>query len=160
LNTVDVRAHFDVFKVFDSSARYYSSGSSGRRILKDRANAALSEFKFAPLIEGINEAWDIRWIPSAPHDLDAALSEGRIDTARVIDGEAVYQWLKLAELGLLPRLKRCAYPKCRKFFFAKFTHASFHSVKCRDAEAKENTIRRENRRAYERRYYRENLSKA
>lgn len=71
---------------------------------------------------------------------------------------ALFRLLDLAEQGLLSRVRRCANPKCRKWFFAKFPHALSHTAKCRDAAAKADVGRRERRRAYERKYYRENLS--
>lgn len=71
----------------------------------------------------------------------------------------VRQWLDLLGMGLLPQLKRCGYRNCRKWYFAKFSHTSFHSVKCRNAEKEADPIRHEKRQDYERRYYRDVLSK-
>ena len=111
-----------------------------RELLKGKVNDILVDMKFNPQVIAVKGVWTVIW--EAEEYGSAA--------------DAVRLWLELISLGLWARLKQCAYKKCRRWFFAKFAHASFHSTECRDANATADTERREKRRAYERRYYRNN----
>lgn len=72
--------------------------------------------------------------------------------------DAIRSWLELVSRGLLGRLKQCARKNCGKWLFAKFTHAAFCSLECRDAAAREDPGRHERRKEYERRYYHDVLA--
>ena len=106
-----------------------------RNSLKDDANFLLLDLKFNPVIVAVKGVWTVQWEPYNS-------SEG-----------PVRLWLELVDLGLHSRLRRCARRKCRRWYYARFDHTSFHSIKCRDAAAKEDPTRRERRRKYERDYY-------
>ena len=108
-----------------------------RESLKRDANILLLDLKFNPVIVSIHGAWTVHW-EAWKYDSPAA---------------AVKLWLELVGIGVVSRLRRCARKKCRRWYYARFDHTSFHSIKCRDAAAKEDPTRRERRRNYERDYY-------
>lgn len=119
------------------------------RIGKLNAFLIAHRFLFAPVIEDVTPSGAVRfgWCPVGQehtHQMQANL---------------VSMWLEVAQEGLLSKIKLCANPKCGKWFFAKFPHHTCCTLKCRDAAAKQDTDRRERRRAYERKYYQQHFSK-
>ena len=105
-----------------------------------KVNMLLMDYKFFPRIESVRGN-DVRvgWVPSEP----------------VASANIVSLWLGLAEERLLSKLKQCAV--CSKWFFAKFSHNEYDTVKCREKAAKQDAKRREARRKYERDYYYKHL---
>lgn len=121
----------------DSTDRY------ARERLRGEINTTLCDLKFYPIVADVKGIWTVLW---------EAEEFGGI-------ADAVRSWLELVSRGLLGRLKQCARKKCGKWLFAKFAHASFCSLECRDAAAKEDPGRHERRKEYERRYYHEVLAR-
>jgi hypothetical protein len=134
------------FYMLVEAATRHDPSSDPDTLLTTFTNTVLSDLKFSPMVDDIDDVdrpWKVVWIERRQPEV----------------GEAVHNFLQLAQQGLLPRLRQCTYEKCRKWFFARFPHKLFHNVKCRDADFKENPVKREKRRAFERRYYRNNWKK-
>lgn len=119
----------------DSTNRYAGE------LVKGEINTILCDLKFYPIVVDIKKG-TVTW--------EAEEYGGMAD--------AIRSWLELVSRGLLGRLKQCACKKCGKWFFARFAHAFFCSLECRDAAAKEDPVRHENRKEYERKYYHEVLA--
>jgi hypothetical protein len=66
------------------------------------------------------------------------------------DTDAVFHLARLAEQGLLDRLKRC---RCGRWMFARFSHQRFCSSKCREQEFRSSSDWKEHRRKKAREYY-------
>src|SRR6266404_7779180 len=75
-----------------------------------------------------------------------ALAGGR----PVIESMAVHNVIELARLGTLARLMTCG---CGRWFFAKFAHQKFCSIRCRKRNHESSEEFKAARRAYMRRYY-------
>jgi hypothetical protein len=56
--------------------------------------------------------------------------------------------LLLKRQGLLHRIRQCARPGCKEWFFAKFDHQNFHIDKCRVAVLSADEQRKEDRKQY------------
>ena len=133
----------ELYQLIELATRHNPSADDDR-LLTILANTVFDDLKFSPVVDDIddmNTPWKVVWV----------------ERQRPEEGKAAHDFLELAQQGLLPRLRQCAY--CDKWFFARFSHTTFHSIKCRDAAANENMARREKRRTYERQYYRDFLSK-
>ena len=86
-------------------------------------NSILGEYRLKPVLfpqeqdRWAIDRWSIVW--------DSARKG--INTQDALD---LQDFLDLAREGLLPRLKRCANPKCRRWFYARFAHQRFDSERC------------------------------
>ena len=67
--------------------------------------------------------------------------------------ELVSRFIRLAETGLLLRVRRCR--KCEQWFFARYYHQAFCSHKCRQKNFRESEKGKLQRREYMREYMRE-----
>lgn len=136
--------HRAVLKLMSIEGELRTSRDLSKRTrLTAKANDVVSGVRFYPLIADVKGTWKTLW-----------QTEEYGST-----GDYVHRWLELLEKGLLPQLKRCGYKKCRRFFFAKFPHTKFHSIKCRDAEKASDPVWREKRRGWERKHYRDYYAK-
>lgn len=134
-----------VVKLFELGEAYQDSQDRHEReVLKERVNGILDGLKYSPMVSNDRGSWHIHW---------EAETKGSA-------ADAVWLWLELVARGLLSRLRRCARAKCPRWYFKRFDHTTFCSVKCRNADTKENPTKIEARKLYEKRYYREQKEKA
>ncbi len=106
-----------------------------RALLLAKANAVLLDYRFAPVIDHLNDRWEIEWHDAGKGGVGAQAS-------------AILLLLDLAEAGLARSVRRCEKDDCQQFFFARFDHQKFHSDKCRTAALASDPGRREARRHY------------
>ena len=104
-------------------------------------NSILGEYRLRPVLFpeeqdrwGIDR-WAIVW--------DSARKG--ITTADALD---LQDFLDLAREGLLSRLKKCANPKCRRWFYARFTHQRFDSAWCQQETFRSDPKWKQKRREY------------
>jgi hypothetical protein len=123
-----------------------------RRALLERE---LSRYRFTPRAEVVMggggkglSVWDASWKG------DDSRREERL---RMTTPEALELILKLTQVGDLTRLRRCG--QCQKWLFARFRHQTFCSTQCQQRNYTQSDAWKAHRRAYMRRYYKENLSK-
>ena len=76
---------------------------------------------------------------------------------RMKPSEALELILKLTQAGDLTRLRRCS--QCQKWLFARTRHQVFCSTKCQQKNYTQSDTWKAHRRAYMRRYYKENFSR-
>lgn len=122
---------------------------------KARLQRELSKYHFTPHAEvgaggggrGPSE-WAVWW-----RDDSDFRSKERL---RMRPSEALELILKLTQAGDLVRLRRCS--QCQQWLFARFRHQMFCSTKCQQKNYTQSDTWKAHRRAYMRRYYRENLS--
>lgn len=124
-----------------------------RRVLLERE---LSRYRFTPRAEVVMggggkgpSIWAAWWKGDAPSRQERDL--------RMTASEALVLILKLTQAGDLSRIRRCS--QCQKWLFARSRHQSFCSTKCQQKSYTQSNAYREHRRAYMRRYYRDNFSR-
>jgi hypothetical protein len=63
-------------------------------------------------------------------------------------GLAIVKLLHLADKGLIGRVRKCAKEPCGKWFYAKFEHQRFHSMRCQQETFKTSPEWKRQRREY------------
>lgn len=81
----------------------------------------------------------------------------REEGLRMIAPEALELILKLTQVGDLTCLRRCA--QCQEWLFAGFRHQTFCSTKCQQKNYTQSDTWKAHRRAYMRRYYKQNRTR-
>lgn len=90
------------------------------------------------------------------HGREWVFDEGAVAGKRpAIESIAIHNAIELARRGLLQRIISC---ECSRWFFAKFLHQKFCSVRCRKRHHARSDSFKAARRAYMRRYYRLKVS--
>lgn len=126
----------------------------------------LSQYSFHPFFVPRGAATEVYWMPHGRRKYVRASKKVRLygllrGTAGVAgsmlnrefeydDTDAVFHLARLAEQGLLDRLKRC---RCGRWVFARFSHQRFCSSKCREQEFRSSDAWKEHRRKKAREYY-------
>jgi hypothetical protein len=103
------------------------------RLLQAKANGILADYRFAPVIDSMNDRWEIQWVGIGGQGGEA---------------QFVLLLLELAERGLIHSLRRCAKEDCKRWFFAHYDHQRFDSDQCRIAVLQGDPARQEARKAY------------
>jgi hypothetical protein len=103
------------------------------RLLQGKANAVLQDYRYAPVIDTMNDKWEIEWMGIGGQGGEAGF---------------VLLLLDLAERGLIHSIRRCAKGDCRRWFFAHYDHQRFDADKCRIAVLASDPARKEERKAY------------
>jgi hypothetical protein len=85
------------------------------------------------------------------------VKSGREKGLRMNASEALELILKLTQVGDLARLRRCS--QCQNWLFARFRHQGFCSTKCQQKNYTQTDTWKAHRRAYMRRYYKENFGR-
>jgi hypothetical protein len=112
-----------------------------RRILY-QINSILSQACLTPHLLGtLRGKWQVQWTGQGFQPDEEA--------------GAFFALLGLATDGLLSQVKRCARPKCKKYFFALVPHQKFHSDSCTRRAYEQDADRKEYRRIWRRKHYRE-----
>ena len=116
----------------------------------------LSKYQFTPHAEVVMggggrspSQWAVWWRGNSKSGLEKGL--------RMQASEALELILKLTQAGDLNRLRRC--PQCQKWLFARFGHQAFCSTKCQQKNYTQSEAWKAHRRAYMRRYYKENFGR-
>jgi len=124
-----------------------------RRVLLERE---LSRYRFTPRAEVVMggggkgpSVWAASWKGDAP--------SGRERHLRMTASEALVLILKLTQSGDLTRIRRCS--QCQKWLFARSRHQTFCSTKCQQKSYTQSDAWKAHRRAYMRRYYRQNFGR-
>ncbi len=77
-------------------------------------NAILSTYKLRPVLQySVRGNWVIQWRPVQ-----------RFGKGAELEGNAVVGLLELAAQGFLPRVRRCKFAECKRWFFARFPDRS------------------------------------
>jgi hypothetical protein len=130
-----------------STAEYHDLGK-----LRSTINLMLSRYRARPVQVGIGiqspDALAFQWVASAK------------DSATKLEWTALNQILRLAEQGLLSRLRRCGLTACGKWYYARFDHQRFCGApaRCKEKHKTQSEDFKAKRRKYMRDYYRDNLS--
>ena len=115
----------------------------------NKMNWFLAGYPFTP---AVTTAEEFTWVPGYISRADGT----------VIDGNRspylVNLWLKAQSLGVLSKIKQCEV--CSKWFFAKFSHANYDTVECRDIARDKDPERKKDRKRYQREYYQRRLKQA
>jgi len=102
-------------------------------------NAILSTYKLMPVLEyTVTGKWVIHWRPVQ-----------RFGESAELEGNAVVSLLELAAQGLLPRVRRCKFAECKRWFFARFEDRSqFCKKECQQSCFKNDPQHKEKHAAY------------
>jgi hypothetical protein len=103
-----------------------------KKLLKDKANAILADYRFTAVIDEMNGLWKIEW-----HDF----GRGGVGAQATF----ILLLFDLAKQGLWQTVQRCEKPDCQKWFFKRFMHQRFCSDECRIAVLQNDPARREQR---------------
>ena len=114
----------------------FEAGEKVNAILRDVLYGA--RLAVAPqIVEATAIRWTLDWRPVGRMKRDRAL--------------AFFKLLQLAEQGLLGRVRQCAKPGCKKWFFAVREHQRFDSTECQVEDFRSSPEWRAKRRDYMRR---------
>jgi hypothetical protein len=97
-----------------------------------------SKLAVAPVVGDVTtELWTVSWN-----------LVGKMPPAQ---GLAFVKLLHLADKGLLDRVRKCAWEKCSRWYYARFEHQGFCSTRCQQQAARSTPAWREKRKDYMRR---------
>lgn len=117
--------------------------------LTGKINAILNQVCLTPMLVGsVRGYWKIQW---HGHQKAHRMKEELVP-------QALFALLDLAAEGVLDRVKCCANPKCGRWMYALLPQAKFHSEGCQRRAYEASPDRRERRRQWARKYYRDKLS--
>jgi hypothetical protein len=129
-----------------SKAAFANSKHSER--LVRRVNRLLSAFKLFPRYERtVRSSWRVSWIHTTNRNrLYIRINAGgNDDDIPFGEGDAVSSVLRLAELGQLNQLRKCA---CGNWFYARFRHQKFCATPCQQKDFRRTEEFRQKRRKY------------
>jgi hypothetical protein len=114
----------------EAQARKSKPAALLMRLLKEKATAILTDYRFTPVVDEMNDRWHIEWMALADHTGEAPF---------------VLRLLDLAEIGKIHSIRRCAREDCRRWFFARYGHQRFHSGECQIAVLQADPVRKAQR---------------
>ena len=117
----------------------------------DRLEKLCRRYTYYPLFIGLGSnkmgARDVQWFPASK---SKKYSHGW--AIEYDEMNAVLDLTRMAEVGMLRRLKRCDH--CQRWIFARFAHQRFCSGgKCREKAFRSSPAEKEKRRRWARKYY-------
>lgn len=171
---VEIIDSFHYLRTQERSQRESSSPRKSSRANTDglwegvnKLHRHLSKYAFHPFFIPTGSATEVHWIPLGRKKYmhmnkkvplswlvggTAGVAGFMLNREFDYDAtDAVFNLTRLAEQGLLDRLKRC---RCGLWVFARFSHQRFCSSKCREQEFRSSTGWKEHRRKKAREYYR------
>jgi hypothetical protein len=110
-------------------------------------NSELSGYKTFPYISQGRRGWCFQWEVDYHRDLDGGL----IDASRAVELPLVLTAIRLAEQGLIERVRRC--PIDRRWFYARTKESRFCGSKCRNVFHQRDPKDKERRRKWARENY-------
>ncbi len=110
-------------------------------------NSELSRYRTFPYISQGRGGWCFQWEVAYQGDLDGGL----IDASRVVELPLVLTAIRLAEQGLIERVRRC--PIDRRWFYARTKESRFCGSKCRNVFHQRDPKDKERRRKWAKENY-------
>jgi hypothetical protein len=110
-------------------------------------NTRLSKFQWLPAIFGVTQPephFKVRYLMFAGNSDDAALAMEQYATQWIVD-----------HIDAVHRIRRCHFPECHKWFFAKTDHQKYCGGNCRQRDASQGESFKRKRRVYMKKYRRE-----
>jgi hypothetical protein len=126
-----------------------------RHAVSVELNSRLSKYRWSPVILNsmtVDSYFHIHFV-AGPNPVLAENDLNTPSSAAFLEHKAV-EWI-VGNIGAVHRIRRCHFPRCRKWFFAKTDHQKYCGDNCRQRDASQGESFKEKRRIYMRKYRRD-----